>query len=1360
MEPDKKKKFNFGTGEIDVDQWLQDIDAGLNAYYSDIDKTYHKEEAQAVRNAMTNLIGRISNGDMMSRSANGMYNFKSQLYSPERGKYDKWAHQIALNYIGNKGRAILSSNTSEPKEKVATKPKYTPQTLTKRFNNSIQRGAVNLNLDNTWWGTATNDQRVEKLVDFLNKEAQYVRGSQDISDVGEMYGDLGREGLATAMETLASTMNTNRTADYSREFGNIGMNNILKKVVKQEAPERELTLDEQLELEKQKEENKKKAVQLGWYQNKKADAYYNKNYDIYHTAYNNEQARYDANKAKITDPAVRKYFMDSNAAVSTFLSHLKGSWENLFEPTSQGLQYKDTHGNALVYSPQKFWESMAKLFYQAENGKHEMQYIYDEEHQRPVKVGNNLFYIPGTYKQNGNILLMDTANKRLVRSSILNYPSLNDVIGRALYEKEGGVLKMETGGGFDPTDFINGVDSMQKADAQQQALANESLKNESGGGSNPTQGGQAIPVRTHFSRGDKIKLLGLMTDLLAFGTSFGHGKALNKFSRWASVGGGALNFAGDLSNYASAEGRKRPGASGWFMYDLGDLAMRTYGAMPWANKGVAGRAVMTRFSSTFSQYGRTLTPFFLAAASNPASGVTTLKKLVKRQFSEMSQDEWMLAATALEAAISGKTVSTHVQKARAADKAVTHYRVPGEDGKTKTITAEEYRNSQGRHLRGLFPGDKSVNGTPVRTKQGIVENTQGRASGNFKWVSPVQAYTHPNRLSNNSIRWFNNHSHSEPGYTAPYNPTTKRYEVDPTKIIYGPVKSPTNKNSEYSNRFWEPWDMEYAPKPAEETPGGTVTVKKNGGALNFIRKIRGYQAGGKTGIKPGTAYNWYNNVFTGYKQHILDGLKTPGYADWLNSMQGQHSNLHREAGTNYDATAYSSDNVGNYQTSYQKGFEAYDQDTNPYNKSGIGQAYKVDKHYDFGTTKRDAAEVDWENGGQFIGKPDKLYSQMTDDRRILGRKGDWTPEALAEFNKSPQMQAAKLVLELDPNDEYYKLKPINEGSEIPQDQAKDQETERTVDAVPQSELKKPFDPRALLIMGRGATNILANDWMFDRMLDRQPLWYSKDFIDRKLDTIGDYAALASAGNQAADLRTIQQLRQGSDQSLNIAADFEAGRIGREVQDKARLQDANKQAATHEAAIQVDMKDLEDNRDTAFINRKLMHDYLQDRFDLYNAKDKARVDSITGVVNNLTSLRAGKYLEEKAAYEEAKKNIMQTPREYAIDQMQRNNPELYKKVADATASSAELAQYNQLLSDYLKEGRRQYSADYFSLYGGRVKEGKKLHGEKEPKANIKMNLAPIKPATLPTKVEQIKKLRTPGLRNLDVNHLDHIDLNLV
>jgi len=70
-----------------------------------------------------------------------------------------------------------------------------------------------------------------------------------------------------------------------------------------------------------------------------------------------------------------------------------------------------------------------------------------------------------------------------------------------------------------------------------------------------------------------------------------------------------------------------------------------------------------------------------------------------------------------------------------------------------------------------------------------------------------------------------------------------------------------------------------------------------------------------------------------------------------------------------------------------------------------------------------------------------------------------------------------------------------------------------------------------------------------------------------------------------------------------------------------------------------MKDLEDARDTAFINRKLMYDYLSDRFDMQNAKDKARVDATVGAVDNLTNLYAGKYLEKKAVYNEATKNMM-------------------------------------------------------------------------------------------------------------------------
>jgi len=64
----------------------------------------------------------------------------------------------------------------------------------------------------------------------------------------------------------------------------------------------------------------------------------------------------------------------------------------------------------------------------------------------------------------------------------------------------------------------------------------------------------------------------------------------------------------------------------------------------------------------------------------------------------------------------------------------------------------------------------------------------------------------------------------------------------------------------------------------------------------------------------------------------------------------------------------------------------------------------------------------------------------------------------------------------------------------------------------------------------------------------------------------------------------------------------------------------------------------------------MHDYLSDRFDIRNAKDKARVDATVGAVDNLTNLYAGKYLEKKAVYDDAIRNIMQTPREYALEQI--------------------------------------------------------------------------------------------------------------
>ena len=718
--------------------------------------------------------------------------------------------------------------------------------------------------------------------------------------------------------------------------------------------------------------------------------------------------------------------------------------------------------------------------------------------------------------------------------------------------------------------------------------------------------------------------------------------------------------------------------------------------------------------------------------SNANELIASIKKIPNP--STMTLDDWDNVKQAVQIVSGhGRSVATKVKKsAMVKDKVDTtepQYEIKTTNGwtsvsddtynKLRKVRSVDARNKLSEKLLGTGVKLEHKDYNPFNTSQhfGIFRYTPGQSKIEVKgkrnhWWGDENLVEGVENLNFKKINFTNPYTKYYSARTQPNVPDNKPLQQPDVEPQVKPAETakPTETVKPVENK-----KKNNKPKRARKHElGGYFKFLRTGGAVK-------YQEGGKTGIGAGEGYNWYNNVFSGYRQHILDGLSTKGYVNWLNTMQGSHAGIYNAAGGkngSWRGKAYENESVKNYQTQYQTGFNGYDTG-NPYNTNGIGKAYNTPKHYDFsGSNKRGTLEV---NKRQFRGSPDGLYSQMTDDRRLLGREGDWPPEQLAKWQTA--LQAKGFKMELDPNDKYYRILPIdnskqnvdpnNEGDQKPQAiKPQDTETERLQKQLPKAELKKPLDPRALLIGARAATNILSNDWMFDRMLDRQPLWYSKDFIDRKLDTIGDYAAIANAGNQSADLRTIQRLRQVSDQSLNLAADFESGRIGREIDDKARLLDANKQAVTHEAAVQLDMKDLEDARDTAFINRKLMYDYLSDRFDMQNAKDKARVDATVGAVDNLTNLYAGKYLEKKAVYNEATKNMMQTPREYAIEQMQTLYPELHNAVSTGNYKPEQLAKYQELMAGYLKDGREKYYQQYYSLYGGRIKTPDKLHGIKD------------------------------------------------
>jgi len=69
--PDNKNLFEFGTGSIDKDQWLRDIDNEQEDFITRYGSATNKHRTALLRQAFQDLRTRIANGDMLNRTADG-----------------------------------------------------------------------------------------------------------------------------------------------------------------------------------------------------------------------------------------------------------------------------------------------------------------------------------------------------------------------------------------------------------------------------------------------------------------------------------------------------------------------------------------------------------------------------------------------------------------------------------------------------------------------------------------------------------------------------------------------------------------------------------------------------------------------------------------------------------------------------------------------------------------------------------------------------------------------------------------------------------------------------------------------------------------------------------------------------------------------------------------------------------------------------------------------------------------------------------------------------------------------------------------------------------------------------------------
>lgn len=193
------------------------------------------------------------------------------------------------------------------------------------------------------------------------------------------------------------------------------------------------------------------------------------------------------------------------------------------------------------------------------------------------------------------------------------------------------------------------------------------------------------------------------------------------------------------------------------------------------------------------------------------------------------------------------------------------------------------------------------------------------------------------------------------------------------------------------------------------------------GLLKKGGNIQKFQAGGHPtydgivlGANPGT---WYD-IFSKYRQDILNRLSDPnsGFDQTINDMQREHYNIYKAAGgpdENWRTkTSYNKD-TADYQTKYQN---------LGYNNLGIYPKYK-DRYRNNQNSKRltrDSKEGGWQSDG--------YYSSITDDRRILGRKGDWTDAQINDFQNELKKRGYKMYLDNDT--QYYMIGKLGDPTPV------------------------------------------------------------------------------------------------------------------------------------------------------------------------------------------------------------------------------------------------------------------------------------------------------------------------------------------
>ena len=201
-----------------------------------------------------------------------------------------------------------------------------------------------------------------------------------------------------------------------------------------------------------------------------------------------------------------------------------------------------------------------------------------------------------------------------------------------------------------------------------------------------------------------------------------------------------------------------------------------------------------------------------------------------------------------------------------------------------------------------------------------------------------------------------------------------------------------------------------------------------------------FEDGGVSGVGR-TSNNWYNDIHQHQMQTILNRLQEYGEADdymqWLNAMQHAHSYIWNNNKDKINRPQFDPI-VQHYQRAYS-GDNTYYPLVEPMNpdsrrwqlKEGTNDDYNqygIKSSFENGIFTYPGKRTSKDNP-KFGYNPDGYFSGITDYRRLLGRKGDYSDEQLNNFRAELNKRGYDIYEDTNDNG-YYKLKRLIKDPDI------------------------------------------------------------------------------------------------------------------------------------------------------------------------------------------------------------------------------------------------------------------------------------------------------------------------------------------